>query len=85
MRADKTTTFGFGEKRIIPLYLERNAREVPSPAKYAQHVRAGSMVQSRSFGIPYKFYAKTYIPKMNIKEPEQCLDIPGVGSYEVQE
>jgi hypothetical protein len=35
MRADKTTTFGFGEKRIIPLYLERNAREVPSPAKYA--------------------------------------------------
>lgn len=77
----KSTTFGFGQKRIYPISLERNARDFPSPQKYAVHQTSGKNAVSRSFGLSYKFYAKTYIPKIIIKEAEACRDIPGVGSY----
>jgi len=35
--------------------------------------------------LSYKFYAKTYIPKIIIKEAEACRDIPGVGTYQIAE
>lgn len=82
-RDSKTTSFGFGEKRILPMYLIKNAQEIPSPAKYSSHSSFGNLNTAKSFGLAFKYYAKTYIPNVSIKEPEACRDIPGVGKYDI--
>ncbi|KAL4473734.1 hypothetical protein ABPG74_022598 [Tetrahymena malaccensis] len=85
VKDQKATSFGYGEKRILPQYLIKNAEENPSPAKYATHRSLGSLPTAKSFGLAYSYYSKTYIPKVTIKEPEASRDIPGVGQYEVTE
>lgn len=75
--------FGYGEKRIIPQYLIKNALEFPSYTKYASHRDIGNLSTAKTFGIGYKYYTKTYIPNVYIKEPEISKEVPGIGKYEI--
>lgn len=63
----------------------KNAMSNPSPATYITHRSPLSPNSGKSFGIPFSFYAKSYVPNSHIREPETTVFIPGVGSYEVAE
>ncbi|KAL4499903.1 hypothetical protein ABPG72_015252 [Tetrahymena utriculariae] len=82
----KSCTFGFGKKHFIPQHVLRNAKENPSPNHY-QSAKSNSPLNTthhgRSFGIPFHYYYKTYIPGYRVQCTEVAKDLPGVGQYEI--
>ncbi|EGR29845.1 hypothetical protein IMG5_147740 [Ichthyophthirius multifiliis] len=79
----KTCTFGFGTKYLYPQNVLKNARDYPSPNHYQRIKTQVNTKMGKTFGIPYKFYNKTYIPKNNLQTVEFARELPGVGQYEV--
>ena len=39
--------------------------------------------KGRTFGLPYSYYSKTYLPENDIISPEVAKEIPGPGNYKV--
>lgn len=59
----KGTSFGFGERKPYPLWMERNMKEYPAPNTYLNKPSATCDFKSKgfSFGLSYRHYEKTGI------------------------
>jgi len=58
----KGTSFGYGNRKAYPLWLERNMKENPAPNSY-QEVESTSprLPKGYSFGLSYHYYQKATI------------------------
>jgi len=67
----------------------RNAKQNPSPdcyniASQFKENRSGTIAKGKTFGIPFRFYDRVYLPGNQIKAVDVERALPGPGTYNIR-
>lgn len=83
--SSKGTSLGFGNRIDLSEYGNKDARMNPSPDRYSlkSDFDKGHK-KGRSFGIPYSYYQKVYLPGSREIPLQVTKELPGPGSYTIE-